>query len=1034
MKKLACLVALCLIAISLVAQPQQWESRGPGGGGALFLPSFKPNSSGELTVACDMSQLFHTTDYGRSWSQADFHQIQVFNNRGLIQHTRDGSTQYTIDATSLGGSDSYRATKSTDGGKTWTVISNSPVGNEAFYLYVDPLYDCVLVSDYSNLYCSADGCTTWKKIYTTSDGAGIHIAGVSAGINRVFIGINSGILLLTKSSNTVTCSKMTIAGLDSTKQSLLSFSGNIQSTSMGHEMLYASVCAKGDVYGGLTALDRPAFDGVFVTDASVTSPAWQKKVSGIAPDDQIYFVSTRSSSLCYAAGAGANSTLVVYTSTNEGQTWVQTFKTSNNTNITTGWSGSGGDRQWTYGELALGFNTNPSNGNEAAITDFGFVHITTDGGAHWVQSYVDPTSQNAEGSATPKGKSYKSVGLENTTCWQVVWLDSTNMYGCFSDIQGVRSTDAGKTWGFNYTGHSDNSLYRVIKHATSGVVYGATSTVHDMYQSTYLQDSRIDNGKGKVLFSANNGADWKVLHDFAHPVIWLAIDPTNDKRMYASVIHSSQGGVYVCNDISQGAASVWTKLTAPPRTEGHPFNLHVLNDGSLLSTWSGRRDGSGKFTASSGVYLWNGSAWTDKSDPGMQYWTKDVVFDPNDASQNTWYVCVFSGWGGAPNGKGGLYRTTNRGQTWAKINNLDRVTSLSFDPLNQGVAYMTTETDGLWYFSDIRAANPQAQSVSSYRFRQPERVFFNPYQKDEVWVSSFGNGMKTSAVQKSVVGIPVLVSPLDASSTNSSDKRIVLHWAAVSQATAYRCQVSLDQINSIIDTTLSATSLQITVDYNKQYYWKVRAISSSDSSAWSGTWKFQITETPAAVRLLSPSCDTNDLSSPVTFRWSSTTALWYHIKISKDPSFNNSALLLLDSTLSFRDTSLVLALKQDASKYYWFVIYEGEVLQGPSSDTCSFRMRVSDAVEDNRPRAVVSYPNPALNEVNINLPGDAIGLAGIQVTGMMGLDIQPTNYSWNYHNNMLSIQIGDVPNGVYHVAILFNDCKERIETTVVILR
>jgi len=32
--------------------------------------------------------------------------------------------------------------------------------------------------------------------------------------------------------------------------------------------------------------------------------------------------------------------------------------------------------------------------------------------------------------------------------------------------------------------------------------------------------------------------------------------------------------------------------------------------------------------------------------------------------------------------------------------------------------------------------------VKSYPFRQPERVFFNPYNQSEVWVTSFGNGMK----------------------------------------------------------------------------------------------------------------------------------------------------------------------------------------------------------------------------------------------------------------------------------------------------
>ena len=36
--------------------------------------------------------------------------------------------------------------------------------------------------------------------------------------------------------------------------------------------------------------------------------------------------------------------------------------------------------------------------------------------------------------------------------------------------------------------------------------------------------------------------------------------------------------------------------------------------------------------------------------------------------------------------------------------------------------------------------------VQSYPFQQPERVFFNPFNSQEVWVTSFGNGMKTGTI------------------------------------------------------------------------------------------------------------------------------------------------------------------------------------------------------------------------------------------------------------------------------------------------
>ena len=118
------------------------------------------------------------------------------------------------------------------------------------------------------------------------------------------------------------------------------------------------------------------------------------------------------------------------------------------------------------------------------------------------------------------------------------------------------------------------------------------------------------------------------------------------------------------------------------------------------------------------------------------------------AAQNSWYVCVFSGWGGAPNGLGGIYRTTNRGAAWTRINNLDRVTSLTFNPNDHSEAYVTTETLGLWHSTTMTAASPAFTRVDSYPFRQPERVYYNPYKSDEIWVTSFGNGTRVGDTGK----------------------------------------------------------------------------------------------------------------------------------------------------------------------------------------------------------------------------------------------------------------------------------------------
>lgn len=126
----------------------------------------------------------------------------------------------------------------------------------------------------------------------------------------------------------------------------------------------------------------------------------------------------------------------------------------------------------------------------------------------------------------------------------------------------------------------------------------------------------------------------------------------------------------------------------------------------------------------------------------MYYWTKDLIIDPTDNTQNTWYAAVHSGWGGNANDKGGLYKTTDRGTTWQRIFDSYRVESATINPQNADEMYVTTESEGLWYTSDATNASPTFTQLMAYDFQHPMRVFFNPQDVNEVWITSFGNGLK----------------------------------------------------------------------------------------------------------------------------------------------------------------------------------------------------------------------------------------------------------------------------------------------------
>jgi photosystem II stability/assembly factor-like uncharacterized protein len=734
---------LFILFSATAAQAQlNFEPRGVGGGGALFFPRINPANDNEFYIACDMSEMFHSTDYGNTYSQLHFTKMPAMNV-STYEFTNNSNIAYS---TFNDGNEGYPV-KTTDGGATWVPVPGYDANEGMVYRmmanYNNPLQ--LLMNYYDKIVITNNGGTTFQTIATaTNSGAGLIMGGVFFDGSNIYIGTNDGLLVSTNGGTSFTT--MTVTGIPA-GEVIWSFSGG----KVGANTRFVCITADiGDVYNGLQPYEYYDFpQGVYVmNDANGT---WLPSSTGIDFNSEFVMytgMAWNDINTIYLAGSDNGSPLV-YKSINGGTSWNKVFNSAGNVNIMTGWSGQGGDKGWGWGESCFGIAVAPNNSSKVLFGDFGFVHVTSDGGTNWKQAYVNNTDQHPAGANTPTQQSYHSIGLENTTCWQVTWQSATKMMTAYSDIGSIRSADGGGTWGFTHTGLSVNSVYRIEKNP-SGTMFAGSSGIHDMYQSTRLADAQLNanDPAGKISYSTDDGASWTLLHQFNHPVFWLAIDPNNANRMYASVIHNDTniGGIYITQDLNALGSSTWTKLPAPPRTQGHPASIVVLNDGKMVCTFSGRR--TTDFTASSGVFIYDPvtGLWDDVSDPSnMYYWTKDIIIDPSDPTQNTWYVCVFTGWGANAGGnKGGLYKTTNRGQSWTKLtaSQFDRVTSITFNPLDLNQAYLTTETQGLWVSDNMNVATPTWTLVDEYDFRQPERVFFNPYSQEEMWVTSFGNGMK----------------------------------------------------------------------------------------------------------------------------------------------------------------------------------------------------------------------------------------------------------------------------------------------------
>jgi photosystem II stability/assembly factor-like uncharacterized protein len=833
MKKVtSLLLSYCLFFFNFcaTAQPSSWQSRGVGGGGSMFYPTINPANDNEFYVTCDMSQLFRSTDYGATYTQVPFTKLQT-GNISTYEFTSNSNTAYCI---ANDGNINY-AVRTMDGGNTWAAVPGNPLPGEDVYAFKADYNNPgrVIIGYYDALYISNNFGVNFTLIKNAATGAGITVAGIFFDGSNIYIGTNEGILY--SSNGGTSFALLPTTGMPGT-ESIFSFAG----AKVGATTRFFCITANtADVYNGIFPWEYYQFaKGVYALDAGTNT--WVSKMTGInIANDFVMYVSMAKNDIntVYLGGNddAAAGNLVMKT-TNGGASWSKVFVTANNQNIRTGWSGQGGDRSWGYGESCFGISVAPNNANKVLFGDYGFVHKTSDGGSTWQQAYVNAADEHVANAPTPPKQYYRSIGLENTTSWQVHWQDANNMFGCFSDINGIRSTNAGVSWSFDYTGHTINTMYRIAKHNSNNTMFAGTSGIHDMYQSTRLQDVTLDanDAGGRIIYSTNNGAAWQLLHQFNHPVFWVATDPNNANRMYASVIHyaggAGQGGIWMTNDLNNLATSVWTKLANPTRTEGHPASIVVLNDGKMVCTYSGRRTAGGVFTASSGVFLYDpvGNSWTDVSHADMQYWTKDIIIDPNDLTQNTWYVCVFSGWGGAPNGKGGLFKTTNRGASWTKLTGtqFDRVTSITFNPLQLTQAYLTTEVQGLWLSNNMNAATPTWSLVSAYPFRQPERVFFNPFNNNEIWVSSFGNGLKMGLVSGP---LPI---KLIAFNGNRNNNHSLLQWTIADQTTGDKFEIERS-INGIQFTSIATVNSTSSTQYNftdtitaTTLYYRLKVISA----------------------------------------------------------------------------------------------------------------------------------------------------------------------------------------------------------------
>jgi hypothetical protein len=293
----------------------------------------------------------------------------------------------------------------------------------------------------------------------------------------------------------------------------------------------------------------------------------------------------------------------------------------------------------------------------------------------------------------------------------------------------------------------------------------------------------------------------------------------------------------------------------------HPVDLYVLGSGpdagDLLFANALRYDDIGDgdnhtFVQTAGVWLGKCNAgiwtWTDETpgpsvDPSsyMSKYLLGLTVDPNDPTQQTWFVTDTTGTGYPGDTYGAIFKTTNGGATWTQWYTNSTWGSAGgavYIRPNTTEMYFPSSTNGVWYTSNYTVANPTFVRLN-LPAGDPWGIFGDPWNPNRIWVTTGGDGAWYGDCGTSAILAPPLnvTATLVAGAGNTD--AVKLAWTMSGVPTSYTIQ---DEVNGGTTWSVAATdpsgydsSFLVTgLSSGTQYVFDVIANDPAGSSAPSG--------------------------------------------------------------------------------------------------------------------------------------------------------------------------------------------------------
>lgn len=292
--------------------------------------------------------------------------------------------------------------------------------------------------------------------------------------------------------------------------------------------------------------------------------------------------------------------------------------------------------------------------------------------------------------------------------------------------------------------------------------------------------------------------------------------------------------------------------------------------------------------------------------------------------------------------------------------------------------------------------------------------------------------------------IPRLIAPVH--NATLASHTVGLSWYGVYGAVSYQVQVSIDSTFAAyeINRTVAVPDTQTTVAglvYNA-YFWRVRAIRSSDTSGWSAVRKFNISAPPPAVPvLISPDSGAVVADSQPHFHWGEVADIWlYHFEVSGDSLFS-----VLEDSINTDTAGVTVSGKLNDGSYWWRVrSYDN--INNWSDFSVPWKLTVQSAGIEGQPdapglpqtvRLSPVRPNPSRikSEINYQLPkAGPVAIELYNITGARVATLVNGLKSAGYHTitwDLRDSQGCRVANGVYFLRLTSGALSTGTKITVI---